>query len=342
MPRSTLTAAARTGLPASEVQSTIEAYRQLHDEDAEDGGLEARRAASGTMVNRYYDLVTDFYEYGWGQSFHFATRHRGEPFAASLLRHEHYLALRLGLRPGATVIDIGCGVGGPMRHISRFAGVDVVGVNNNAYQVERARQLNQRAGLTGRCQVVKADFMALPQEPESFDAAYQIEATCHAPDRVGVFSEVARVLRPGALFGGYEWCLTDRFDPADAEHRRLKQAIEEGDALPDLTPTRVVDDALRAAGFELLETADLTVRSDPETPWYLPLARGEWNLRGLARTPVGRVFTHGAVRALELARLAPRGATELSELLNRTADALVRSGELGIFTPMYFFVARRG
>ena len=23
------------------------------------------------MVHRYYDLVTDFYEYGWGDNFHF-------------------------------------------------------------------------------------------------------------------------------------------------------------------------------------------------------------------------------------------------------------------------------
>jgi len=25
-------------------------------------------------------LITDFYEYGWGQSFHFAPRNRGESF----------------------------------------------------------------------------------------------------------------------------------------------------------------------------------------------------------------------------------------------------------------------
>ena len=48
------------------------------------------------MVNDYYDLVTDFYEYGWGQSFHFAPRHKGESFEASLVRHELYLAARCG------------------------------------------------------------------------------------------------------------------------------------------------------------------------------------------------------------------------------------------------------
>ena len=46
----------------------------------------------------YYDLVTDFYEFGWGKSFHFAPRVAGESLEASLARHEHYLAHKLGLR----------------------------------------------------------------------------------------------------------------------------------------------------------------------------------------------------------------------------------------------------
>jgi len=40
---------------------------------------------------------------GWGTSFHFAHRWAGEAHGESLKRHEHYLALRLGLRPGDKV-----------------------------------------------------------------------------------------------------------------------------------------------------------------------------------------------------------------------------------------------
>jgi sterol 24-C-methyltransferase len=29
-------------------------------------------------VNKYYDLATSFYEYGWGESFHFAHRYKWE------------------------------------------------------------------------------------------------------------------------------------------------------------------------------------------------------------------------------------------------------------------------
>ena len=30
------------------------------------------------VVNKYYDLATSFYEYGWGESFHFAHRYGWE------------------------------------------------------------------------------------------------------------------------------------------------------------------------------------------------------------------------------------------------------------------------
>ena len=36
--------------------------------------MDERKADYRTFENTYYDLVTDFYEYGWGESFHFAPR----------------------------------------------------------------------------------------------------------------------------------------------------------------------------------------------------------------------------------------------------------------------------
>ena len=44
--------------------------------------------------------------------------------------------------------------------------------------------------------------MALPFEHGSFDRAYAIEATCHAPDRTVCFTEVFNALKPGGVFAG--------------------------------------------------------------------------------------------------------------------------------------------
>ena len=80
-----------------------------------------RKEKYGLMVTNFYNLVTDFYEYGWGESFHFAPRFPKETYDQSIARHEFYIALRLGMKPGMKVLDVGCGVGGPARAIARFS-----------------------------------------------------------------------------------------------------------------------------------------------------------------------------------------------------------------------------
>lgn len=111
------------------------------------------------MCNSYYDLVTDFYEEAWAQSFHFCRFSIGEPFLQALARHEHYLAYKLGIKGGMEVLDVGCGVGGPAREIAQFTGCQVVGVNNNAYQIARATKYAEKAGLADQVSFFKGDFM---------------------------------------------------------------------------------------------------------------------------------------------------------------------------------------
>jgi sterol 24-C-methyltransferase len=332
--------AARAGLARDGAKATVEAYRGFYDEAA-GGGVRVRRQRYRALVTQFYDLVTDFYVFGWGESFHFAPRRRGEGFRASLARQERFLAEQLGLRPGVAVLDVGCGVGGPMREIARHSGARVVGVNASACQVRRGRAYNRRAGLGRQCALLNADFMQIPAADNAFDAAYAFAATPHAPDRAALFREVRRVMRPGACFAGYEWCLTDRYDPDNPDHRRIKGEIEEGNALPALATAPEVIEALGGAGFEVVAFRDVAPESDPETPWYRALAGHDLSLRGLPRTPMGRRLTNRVVRLLEFLRVAPEGTAEVSAFLNRSADALVAGGETGIFTPMFYFLARK-
>jgi sterol 24-C-methyltransferase len=330
-----LTDLVQTSLPSDQVKSVVDEYHSFHA-----GTVETRKANYTQMVNDYYDLVTDFYEFGWGQSFHFAPRFKGESFDASLARHEMFLALQLGLKAGMNVLDVGCGVGGPMRTIARFCGANILGVNNNDYQIKRGTKQNQDAGLAQRCSFMKADFMKLPVPDKSYDAIYAIEATCHAPDKVKLFSELFRVLKDGAEFAGYEWCLTNKYDGNNSEHRAIKKGVEEGDALPDIWTMPDVVEALTKAGFEMVSSSDLAATSDRETPWYLPLT-GKLSLSGFKHTGPGRWLTNKLVRVLETARIAPKGSTAVSSFLNAGAEALVQGGVTGIFTPMFFFHARK-
>jgi len=321
----------------SEVKLRVDSYAALHGEGV-GGGAAARKEKYADLVNTYYDLATDFYEFGWGSSFHFAQRDTGESFKASLARHEHFLADELALRPGMVVLDAGCGVGGPMREIATYSGATVIGVNNNAYQVDKAEKYTSRLGLEETCQVIKGDFMSIPLPDDTFDAAYSIEATVHAPNHTELFKEFYRVLKPGAWMVSYEWCLTDQFDGQDSNHQRIKKAIEKGAGLPDIPLTQEVPEALDRAGFEVEVARDLALVSP--VPWYWPLAGRDRSLRSLPRTPLGRSLTNVTTRILERLHLAPKGTTEVSTFLNRAADAMVESGDLGLFTPMFYVRAR--
>ncbi|KAJ4711594.1 Methyltransferase [Melia azedarach] len=282
----------------TEVLSAVEKYEKYH---VCYGGEEEERKANYTdMVNKYYDLVTSFYEFGWGESFHFAPRWKGESLKESIKRHEHFLALQLGLKPGQKVLDVGCGIGGPLREIARFSSTSVTGLNNNEYQITRGKALNRIAGVDKTCNFVKADFMKMPFPDNSFDAVYAIEATCHAPDAA---------------------------------------EIEIGDGLPDIRFTKQCLEALKQVGFEVMWEKDLVV--DSPLPWYMPLDTSHFSLSSFRLTSVGRFMTRNMVKALEFVGLAPKGSQRVQDFLEKAAEGLVAGGRKEIFTPMYFFLARK-
>jgi sterol 24-C-methyltransferase len=319
---------------------TLTEYKDLFDESA-GGDVAARKAQYTTVANNFYDLVTDFYQFGWCNSFHFAPRKRGESFIDSIARCERGMGDVLGLGPGLKAMDVGCGVGGPLCTVGKHSGANIIGVNNNDYQIGKANQLIERFGLAGRCKAVKADYMNLPPALSGFDAAYDFEATPHAPEKTGVFTQIFKALKPGAVFAGYEWCVTDEYDERNPDHRRLKRGIELGNGLPDLARFKDVIDGLKGAGFEVIETRDAAHDSDPGMPWYRALEGRDLTLSSIPRTPIGRALTTLALRPLETLHVVPRGTTQVSALLNQVADELIEAGQRGVFTPIFFFHARK-
>jgi len=295
-------------------------------------------------VKEYYDISNELMVWGWGESLHFAPLSPGESVTDSKIRHQRLMISKLDLREGMTVVDIGCGVGGPMRRVVEEAGVTVVGVNINETQMDRARSLNTAAGLDHMVDYLVCSFMDMAAVADgTFDRGYAIESTCHAPDKAGAFAEIYRVLKPGALFWGQEMCMTDRFDPDDDEHRAMKQDLMHGIALKDIATTHEVDRMLEAVGFELIEGIDRGAEGDgPTVPWYQPLE--SWNRKlgnSLIGVPQGRKTAIGGSRLAEALRILPKGSADVVEMLDRTASAYAAGGRSGIFTPLYCFLARK-
>lgn len=299
------------------------------------------------LTSHYYNLVTDFYEYGWGSSFHFSRYYRGEAFRQATARHEHYLAHKMNIDENMKVLDVGCGVGGPGREICRFTGCTIVGLNNNDYQVERANHYAKKYNLDDKLSYVKGDFMQMDFEPETFDAVYAIEATVHAPVLEGVYSEIYKVLKPGGVFGVYEWVMTDKYDETNEEHRKIAYGIEVGDGIPKMYKREVAEQALKNVGFEVEYQKDMSDMDD-DIPWYYPLAGDLKYCQSLGdyftvfRTSrFGRAITTEMVGLLEKIGLAPKGSKQVTGALEDAAVNLVDGGKQKLFTPMMLYVVRK-
>src|SRR6266480_1277438 len=132
----------------------------------------------------------------------------------------------------------------------------------------------------------------------TFDAVYAIEATVHAPALEGAYSEIFRVLKPGGVFGVYEWLMTDKYDGLNPHHKEIRLGIEQGDGISNMVKVSEGIAAIKAAGFELEFHEDLAERGDP-SPWYYPLA-GDFSHMGsiwdfltiLRMTKIGRGVVH--------------------------------------------------
>lgn len=322
------------------LKEALDDFLELKELVATQDGDHAERGQP-QMVSRFYDVVTKFYEYGWGQSFHFAPRRSGEGLHAAQRRQEVGVAELLDLGPSTKVADVGCGVGGPLLNIAKATGASITGLNFNAYQIARCRRAARRAGLQGNCSFLLANYLDVPLADGCFDAAYSFEAICHAPDRDLCLRELWRLLRPGGQIALTEWGLTSLFDGNHPIHRDIRERVEFANATPNLATTSQFAAAVRTAGFEVLLSRDQALESDPDSPWYRSLQGRDVSLASLARIPAGRWFTAAVASLLQRLHVAPAGTAEASRILNGAADALVEAGEAGIFTPCFLVHARK-
>ena len=181
----------------------------------------------------------------------------------------------------------------------------------------------------------------------TFDAVYAIEATVHAPSLEGVYSQIFRVLKPGGVFGVYEWLMTDNYDNENPQHREIRLGIEQGDGISNMVKVSEGLQAIKAAGFTLEFHEDLADRPDIR-PWYYPLA-GDfsmmgsiWDILTIARMhKYGRGAVHKLVGGLETLGIASKGTQKTADSLAKAADCLVAGGRQKLFTPMYLMIARK-
>ena len=322
-----------------DVQSRVDRLAKWQSRAAGSSQLDYNHAET---VNDFYDLSTELARWGWNESFHFAPLKVGESLSDAILRHERLMIDKLQLDYTKKVLDVGCGIGGPMCHVARTTGAHVLGVNINEHQIKVGRALNSKANLEHLTDFAQCDFMDLNTlEPNSFDAAYAIESTAHAPDKLRAFEQIFRVLKPGAFFLGQETIMTDAYQTQNREHQEIKNSLMRTMALCEIYSVEEVQDALERAGFKVFECEDLERPCPDSVPWYIPLT-GKGKVFHASRTsPVLRAYTLMTLWLAEAFRLVPKGTASATKLTAAVADASIEGGESGIFSVLGYFLAQK-
>jgi SAM-dependent methyltransferase len=95
--------------------------------------------------------------------------------------------LRRTLRPGARILDVGCGTGATTLGLRRFGSVAGLDLGRRALELARAR------GLA----VAQASAARLPVRPGAFDLVLALDVLEHLDDDVAAAREMRQALRPG-------------------------------------------------------------------------------------------------------------------------------------------------
>jgi SAM-dependent methyltransferase len=147
------------------------------------------------------------------------------------------MAEALRLAPGAHLVDLACGAGGPGLWIAREARARLTGIDLSSVGVAQATERAATLELSTAARFATGSFSDTALADAWADAAMSVDALQYAPDKSAAFREAARFIRPGGrlAFTAFE------LDPESAA------------ALPVLGVDPVYDfgPALSSAGFDV-------------------------------------------------------------------------------------------
>jgi len=105
---------------------------------------------------------------------------------------------------GATVLDVGCGLGGPCRMLADEYNCQATGIDLSNEYIRTAKELSKLVRLDSKTSFVQGDATSLPFDDNTFDVVWTQHVQMNIPDKEKLYSEISRVLKPGGHFLYYD------------------------------------------------------------------------------------------------------------------------------------------
>ena len=192
------------------------------------------------------------------------------------------------IKPGARVLELGFGQGANLRYLAAkhpdasFTGVDLL--------PPEKKEFPENVTL------IKGDYTSLPQLGScSFDVIFGIETIVYCSDKVKLFKEMARLLKPSGVFIIYDYYLDRPFETFTEDERTAITLISKCGAGAMIEPREKWEGDMAKAGLRVESFEDLSKETLPD-------------LERLARK-AARVLEDHPRSARAMFRLAPRHFT---------------------------------
>jgi len=186
------------------------------------------------------------------------------------------LASRATFPEGGSILDLASALGGPARFLARRFAATVVCIDLDLRMHAALTSAAQAEGLRLCCLPVLARTEQLPLATASCDGAWSQDALCHM-DKPAVLAEVARVLRPDALFAFTDLIARVGLRSEDAE------ALAHEWGFPSLLRLPQYTALLDEHGFEVLLAEDRTRAVVAQQPEVKARDQRQWEADFAAR-----------------------------------------------------------
>ena len=223
------------------------------------------------FISFHYDVGNDFYGLFLDPEMVYSSACYADdatPLEEAQTRKLDLICRKLRLKPGQTLLDVGCGWGGLSCWAAQHYGVTVHGVTLSEEQLAFARAKVERLGLSDRITLELKDYRDLTLS-EHFDAISQVEMFEHVgfANHDRHFLEMKRLLKPGGLYFHQASVRRGGRDPANIAPqtnatRTIGRFIFPGGELDTIGMTVT---NLGRLGFEVLDVEDLREHF-PRTP----------------------------------------------------------------------------